>query len=186
MTMPLICLIKILRERQESHEQPGTAPKSNEKYMVKTLNTIVYDLCGYIGEYKIPLAYVVCDEPAVAPEADNPSTNYKTTEEEIIARAPHTQGGIQLPTFASDNQTVADILSVVLKDANAWTWKKESTRVCNIWSMFTNLKNHYPGASKTDNIFDGAELLLCSIFTLAKSVILPLRSTDKCTRMCPS
>ena len=104
----------------------------------------------------------------------------------MIYRAPHNQGGIPHPTFVSDNRKVADLLTPIIQDTNAWAWMKGSVRVCNGQCMFTYLKTHYLRASKTDNIFDGAELLLCSTFTLAKSVILPLRSTDKCTRMCTS
>ena len=68
-TLPVERPIKILKERQKGHEQPATTPILNKKDMVKTLSTIVDDLHGYLGESKIPLAYVMRDEPAVTPEA---------------------------------------------------------------------------------------------------------------------
>ena len=44
--------------------------------MAKNLNTIVDYLWGYLGESKILMAYMVCDEPAVTLEADNRFENY--------------------------------------------------------------------------------------------------------------
>ena len=52
----VVRLIRFLKERQEDHKQPATAPKLNEKDMVKNLNSIVDYLRGYHGEYNIPLA----------------------------------------------------------------------------------------------------------------------------------
>ena len=56
--------------------------------------------------------------------------NYKTIEEEMISRAPHTHGGILQPTFASDNKTVADILTSIVNETNAQTRVKGITRAC--------------------------------------------------------
>ena len=70
----------------------------------------------------------------------------------MVSWAPHTQGGISHPTFASDNRKVADVLTAIVKNTNAWTWMKGITSVCNGRFMFTNLKTHYLGASTIDNI----------------------------------
>ena len=40
-TLPVLRLIRILKERLLAREQPETAPKLKDKDMVKTLNTIV-------------------------------------------------------------------------------------------------------------------------------------------------
>ena len=82
----------------------------------------------------------------------------------MIARAPHTQLGVPHPTFASDNQKVDDILTYIVKDTNAWVWRKGRAHVCNSRRIFTNFKTHYPGASNTNNIVDGTELMLRSTF----------------------
>ena len=79
--LQVVRLIISLKELQEAHEHPSTAPKFNDKYMVKTLNTIVDYLHGYLGESNIPLDYVVCYYPSVTIEADDPSVNYKTIKE---------------------------------------------------------------------------------------------------------
>ena len=54
-TLPVLHFIISLKEHQEAHEHTETAPKFNDKYMVKTLNTIVDYLCGFLGESNIPL-----------------------------------------------------------------------------------------------------------------------------------
>ena len=138
--------------------------------MVRTLNTIVDYLCGYIGESNIPLSYMAYYDPTVKPEAYDPSANLKTSEEEIIDRTPHTQGGIPQYLFASDNRKVDDILTSMVKDTNAWTWTKGSTRVHNGWRMVNDLKTHYLGDSSTDNIVDKAELMLHSKIYTEKKV----------------
>ena len=50
-TFLLVRPIRILKELQESHEQPATAHKLNERDIFKTLNTIIDHLRGYLGEY---------------------------------------------------------------------------------------------------------------------------------------
>ena len=54
--LPVVRLIRSLKERQEDHEHPANAPKFNYKYMVKTFNTIVDYLRGYLEESKIALS----------------------------------------------------------------------------------------------------------------------------------
>ena len=99
----MLRLIRSLKEHQEYHDQPETAPKLNEKDTVKKLNTIIDYLCGYLCESMISLDYVVHDDPEVTPEAYDPYANHEKIEEEIIDRTPHTQGGIPYPTFAPEN-----------------------------------------------------------------------------------
>ena len=55
-TLRVVRLIGSLKERQEDHEKLATAPKSNDKDMVKTFNNIVEFLCLYPVESKIPLS----------------------------------------------------------------------------------------------------------------------------------
>ena len=76
-TFTLVCLIRSLEESQETHEQSETVPELNKKYKVNTLNNIVDNVRGYLGKYKILLDYAVHYEPAVIPEAYNPSGNHE-------------------------------------------------------------------------------------------------------------
>ena len=160
----VVFIIIILKEHQGAHEHPATAPKLNDKDMVKTLNNILNYLCVYLGESKIPLSYLVHDDPVVEPDTEDLSDNYEMTEEEMIACAPHTQGGISNPKFASDNRKEYDLLTAIVKYNSAWTWMKGITRVRNCRLIFTDLKTHYIGASNTDNISDEAEIMLRSTF----------------------
>ena len=53
---------------------------------------IVEYLCACPGTIKIPLAYVVRENQEV-PEGDDPTEDYASSQDEMIARAPHLVDG---------------------------------------------------------------------------------------------
>jgi hypothetical protein len=122
-------------------------------------------LRSYLGEKKIPLAYVTREDKNVVPSVDDPATNYITVEDEMIARAPHTDptGAIDA-TYAANNGKVWGILTDICGETNAWTWMKPFNRSKDGRLAYTALYSHYLGASNADNIQSKAENKLQNTF----------------------
>ncbi len=70
------------------------------------METIDEYMRSYLGERKVPLAYVVRKNVAI-PDGDDPSTNYPTIQDEMIARAPHT-------VVATDGTVTPDPIYLVI------------------------------------------------------------------------
>ena len=90
----------------------------------------------------------------------------------MISPAPYTKGDIPHPTFTPDNQKLADLLTVKVKDTNARTRTKGSAHVQNGWHIFTNLKTHYLRTSNTEKLSMNQNLCYVVHFILVKSAIL--------------
>jgi hypothetical protein len=164
-TLVAVRALRPLKEHEESHEQPDEVPTFEEKDMVKTIDSIDSYLRSYLGERKVPLAYVTRQDAVVTPSVDDPPANYTTVEEEMIARAPHldNQGNI-VATFAADNRKVWDILQGICRDLNGWTWIKSFSRSKNGRDAYWALYNHYLGVSNADNVQSIAENKLQNTF----------------------
>ena len=87
-TLDDVCGIHDLKLQQDSHKDPVDTPNINMKDWAKTMEDLREYLCGHLGITKVPLSYVVRENEAVLDEADDPSTNYSTVYEEMVARAP--------------------------------------------------------------------------------------------------
>jgi hypothetical protein len=88
--------------------------------MISMINNIESFLGQYLGETKIPLAYVIREDPDVAPEADNLPTNYSIKQAEMITRAPHQQGANPHSMFTEDNHKVWALLADICCNTSAW------------------------------------------------------------------
>jgi hypothetical protein len=99
-TLDAIRSVRELREFELTHKTPtGELPIRNAKDWSKTMESIEEYLRSYLGKRKIPLAYVIRKDVGIPVGAD-PSTNYPTKHNEMIARAPHraiSEGGVLIP-----------------------------------------------------------------------------------------
>lgn len=74
---------------------------------------------SYSSSTRTPLAYVVHQDMAVPPEADDPSTNYSSLREQLIARAPIFElDAAGNPVMNSTEQELVDYF----KDDNEKVW----------------------------------------------------------------
>jgi hypothetical protein len=76
-----------------------------------------------LGMVKTPLAYIVCEDEMVPPNAQDPSGNYSTVQEEMIALMPHTH-----LAFCDDNTKVWEIIQDLLHETKAFNRIKRSKR----------------------------------------------------------
>jgi hypothetical protein len=117
---------------------------------------------NYLGETGVPLAYVIRKDARVPPEADDPSGNYTSPTDEMIARAPHEAGGVNLPTYLSDREKVWELLAGICRAHDCWTYFKPAQRARNGRLAFENLFNHYLGPNNVDNMATTAEKRLAT------------------------
>ena len=69
---------------EQDHEDLDPS-ELNAKDWPRTIEAIDKWLKGSLGVLKIPLAYVIRDEKAVPDQATDPSTNYETVQDELVA-----------------------------------------------------------------------------------------------------
>jgi len=111
-----------------------------------------------------PLAYVVRENAEVPPEADDPTTNYATRQEELIARAPHleTVTGNQQTTavYSADSKKVWEIIAGMTRGTDCWTYVCPAQRTRDGRMAFRGLKDHYLGPNSVDTQSSTAERIL--------------------------
>jgi hypothetical protein len=99
---------------------------------------------------KAPLAYVVRDLVNVPPHAHDPSTEYATVQEEMVARMPHTHN-----LYREDNIAVWDIIHNSIHDSEAFSWVKRCERRRDGRAAYLALTAHYLGDAKNDGSTPG-------------------------------
>ena len=120
-TRVLVRSIVDLRDEEKDHVDPDTKPSVLTGNWSKTQDTIREWLRHYLGANNSPLAYVVRDDLNPKPEADDPSANYETIEEEIIARSPIESAlGVYTETCKFYNRAIWDKLADLLRDTKSW------------------------------------------------------------------
>jgi hypothetical protein len=109
---------------------------------------------------KMPLGYIVCVDVTVPPSAQDPSGDYTTAQEEMIARMPHTHTASR-----EDNIKVWEIITDSLHETEAFDWIKGSERRRrNGWAAYIALTTHYLGASKNKTLRNQADTRLLKTF----------------------
>jgi hypothetical protein len=76
LTLANVRLLRPLKDHELAHQQPDEVPVIDEKDMVRTMDAIESYLRSYLGEKKVPLAYIIREDPAPLLYAADPSTNY--------------------------------------------------------------------------------------------------------------
>ncbi len=86
-TLETIRTLRELRDFESTYKAPDDPPPINAKDWPKTMENIHEYLRSYLGEQKIPLAYVVRKEEDIP--VTEPDGGYATVQDEMIARAKH-------------------------------------------------------------------------------------------------
>jgi hypothetical protein len=138
---------------------PLTLPKIDLKNWPKTMDAMQdHFRSTMLGETKAPLAYVIRNDAAVPDEADDPSTNYATPEEEMIRRIPHADAaGTKLPTYQHNRTKVWQAQSEMTRDEKCWTYVKPFQRTRDGRGAYLVLHTHYLGANHVNNMASEAE-----------------------------
>ncbi|KAI2490202.1 hypothetical protein MHU86_24393 [Fragilaria crotonensis] len=161
-TLETIRTVRELREFESTYKAPtGDLPTINAKDWPKTMESIEEYLRSYLGERKIPLAYVIRKDEAIPTGAD-PPTNYPTKQDEMIARAPHFTLGddnvrVPDPVYLANREKVWDIISKITRDHSSWTYVKPAQRARDGRMAFHGLYQHFLGPNNVDNMAAQAE-----------------------------
>jgi hypothetical protein len=114
------------------------------------------------GTTGVPLAYVIRKKVEV-PQDPDPSTNYATVDEEMIARAPHTgAGGVLLQSYLVDCGAVWDIISAMCATHPSLTNIKHAAWTRNGCTAYWELFDHYLGNNNVDHFANKAD---CKLLT---------------------
>lgn len=159
-TLETIRSVRDLREFESTYKAPTEAPTINGKDWPKTMESIEEYLRSYLGERKIPLAYVVRKNDAV-PDNDL-EVVYPTIQDEMIARAPHytiNAANVKVPdpTYLVNREKVWDIISKITREHSCWTYVKPAQRTRDGRMAFLNLHQHFLGPNNVDNMATLAE-----------------------------
>lgn len=112
-------------------------------------------LRSYLGERKIPLAYVIRKDDAI-PIGVDPPTNCPTKQDEMIARAPHftiDDDGTRTPDpvyLVKNREKVWDIILKITRDHSSWTYVKPAQRTRDGRMAFNALYQHFLGPNNVD------------------------------------
>jgi hypothetical protein len=117
-------------------------------------------LRSYLGDRKLPLAYVVRKDESV-PLAD-PIEGYATVQDAMIARARHyTIGadGTRLldPAYVANREKVYEIIAKMTRDHACWTYVKPAQRTRDGRMAYLGLYQHFLGPNNVDNMATMAE-----------------------------
>ena len=150
------------REWENEHEDPSP-PELTFKNWTRTIETIEDYLRGCLGTTKIPLAYIIRDEPVPEDDADDPANNYSTIQDELIGRAPHHNDAdppVYTQAYKDDNVAVFNKIAELTRDKDCWTYVQQAARARNGRKAFLGLKDHYLGPNNVDNMATTAEKAL--------------------------
>jgi hypothetical protein len=131
-------------------------PAINAEDWPKTMETPIEEyLRSYLGERKIPLAYVVQKNDGI-PEGDNSTTSYPTIQDEMITKALHysiAADGTTIPDpiYLINREKVWDIISKITRELSSWTYVKPAQRSRDGHLVFMSLYEHFLGPNNVDN-----------------------------------
>jgi len=143
---------QVLGEDIYSQQMPTTSPSTmsgaSGPTKPKTIQSLVEYLKGCLGVTKIPLAYVIRDEPGIFPD---PPGGHITQLQELIARAPILAVGSDslsnpfTQTYLDDRSKVWELLLALTRDLECWSYVMLAQKTRDGRSAFFNLKLALPG-----------------------------------------
>jgi hypothetical protein len=150
--------LRSLKEQEADHKDLDP-PELDSKNWPRTIEAMEEWLGGCLGVTKIPLAYVIREEEAVAPF--DPQVVYPTKLEELIARAPILDpNGGYCQTNLTDRAKVWDKLSELTRQHDCWSYIRPAQCSHDGRMAFLGLKGHYLGVNNVDNMSTMAEIWL--------------------------
>jgi hypothetical protein len=166
--------VRSLKEWEGNQDDPSPPDGIiNSKDWAKTMESIVEYLRGNLGVTKVPLSYVVRDDPDVPADADDPASGtvgsrYPNKQEEMIARAPFwsivagAAPGTYGASFLTDRERVWELISALTRDHECWSYVKPAQRARDGRAAYRALFDHYLGPNNVDNSATEAERKLTS------------------------
>lgn len=159
-TLETIRTLRELRDFESTYKAPDDPPTINAKDWPKTMENIHEYLRSYLGDHKIPLAYVVRKDDAVPP--NDPEGGYSTVQDEMIARAKHYTLGADGtktpdPVYVTNREKVWEIIAKITCEQSCWTYVKPAQRTRDGRMAYEGLYKHFLGPNNVDNIATMAE-----------------------------
>jgi hypothetical protein len=163
-TLDGVRALRDLKQYEKDHVDPTAEPTIDTKDWSATMEGIEEWLRGHLGVNKVPLSYVVRREKDVVASADDPSANYDTVIDEMIARAPIETAvpGTFVASFIEDRRKTWDLMAGFLRDKECWTYVKPHQRARDGRGGFLEIWNHYLGPNNAGNMATRAERTLSS------------------------
>jgi hypothetical protein len=159
-TLDTIRTVRELRDFESTYKAPDDPPSINSKDWPKTMESIHEYLRSYLGDRKIPLAYVVRKDEDVP--ANDPAAGYSTVQEAMIARAKHytvAADGTKTPdpAYINNREKVYEIIAKITRDHPCWTYVKPAQRTRDGRMAYLGLYQHFLGPNNVDNMATMAE-----------------------------
>jgi hypothetical protein len=155
--------LRDLKQYEKDHVDPTTEPTIDTKDWLATMEAIEEWLrVGHLGVNKVPLAYVVRKEKDGPASAGDPSANYKTVIDEMIAHAP-IETAVPctfVALFIEDRRKVWDLMAGLLRDKECWTYDKPHQRARDGRGGFLEIWNHFLGPHNAGNMATRAQRTL--------------------------
>ena len=159
-TLDTIRALRELRDFELSYRPPDDPPAINAKDWPKTMESLHEYLRSYLGDRKIPLAYVVRKDEAV-PD-DDPPGQYATVQDAMIARARQftieADGTRTIDAvYLTNREKVYKIIAKITRDHPCWTYVKPAQRTRDGRMAYLGLYQHFLGPNNVDNMATMAE-----------------------------
>lgn len=159
-TLDTIRTLRELRDFESAYKAPDDPPAINAKDWPKTMENIHEYLRSYLGDHRIPLAYVIRKDEEVP--ATDPEGGYPTVQDAMIARAKHfnvAADGSRTPdaTYVTNREKVYEIIAKMTREHSCWTYVKPAQKTRDGRMAFMGLFNQFLGPNNVDNMATLAE-----------------------------
>jgi hypothetical protein len=155
-----IAIFSGLKQAEDAYTDPPAIPILTKIDRIRShIEDIDAQLLKTSGMAKTPLAYVVRNDVNVLPHNTDPSGDYNTVQEEMVARMPHTH-----TAFREDNIAVWDIIRDSIHDTEAFSWVKRCERRRDGRAAYIALTAHYLGDAKNEALRNAADNKILNTF----------------------
>jgi hypothetical protein len=159
-TLDAIRALRELRDFESTYKAPDDPPAINAKDWPKTMESIHEYLRSFLGDHKIPLAYVVRKDVDVP--VNDPMTGYPTVQDAMIARAKHfivAANGTRTPdpVYINNREKVYEIIAKMTREHSCWTYVKPAQKTRDGRMAYLGLYQHFLGPNNVDNMATMAE-----------------------------
>eukprot|EP00978_Attheya_sp_CCMP212_P027943 scaffold94968_cov61-Attheya_sp.AAC.3 len=158
-----IRVLRDLKQYEKDHVDPITEPTVDTKDWSATMEAIEEWLRGgHLGVNKVPLAHIVRKEMEVPASVDDPSAEYETVFDEMIAHAPIETAvpGTFVASYIEDRRKVWDLMAGLLRDKECLTYVKPHQRAIDGRGGYLEIWNHFLGPNNAGNMATRAERTL--------------------------
>ena len=157
--------LRHLRDEEKQHKDPEELPTIGKDW-TKNMESISEWIRQFMGVSGVSLSYVIRENTGVPPEEEDNQADYDSYMDEMIARSPILSTvniGSHNRYFTTDNAKVWDLLSMLLRESEGWTYIKGCQRSHDGRKAFWLLNDHYLGPNTIDNQAAAAEKALITL-----------------------